>query len=324
MAYKIVDKLEYETKILKENKELIKDFLQEKKANGKRPKTIYQYGKDAEIILTLIYRHFNNKSLLDMTRKDIRSLSLIFKDMDMSNARVNRLMSTLRSALEYFVEDDELEYDNNIGKKVKGLPKQPVREIIFLEDDWIYKLKDELVERGEILIALYLMLSYISAARKNEVIQVLKQGLSEKFSTNVVIGKRAKPFKLYYNQEVQDLIKEYIKLRGEDDVPELLVHLFKTGKKKVEYGTITSWCEYMSKVLSEILGEAVKFNAHALRHSRLEALSSGKNKDNQKYDLGLLQVLANHSDPGTTKSYLQNHDEEAIAQIFGMTPEQLK
>jgi site-specific recombinase XerC len=325
MSKKIVDKIEYETKVSSENKRLVKDFLEEKKSQGKRPKTIYQYGDDMKIILTIICRHFDNKSLLQMTRKDIRSLSLLFKDMGMSNARVNRLMSCLRSALEYFVEDDDLEYDNNIGKRVKGLPKEPIREIVFLEDEWIYKLKDELIKKGEVLMALYLLMSYITSARKNEVLQILKEGLAEKFSTNTVIGKRAKKFKLYYNKDVQDLIKQYLELRGEDNIPDLFVHVFKNGmKRKVMYGTINTWCGYMSKILSGILQENVKFNAHALRHSRLEALSTGKNKDGKKFDLGILQVLAQHSDPGTTKGYLQNHDEEAIAQIFGMNPEDLK
>lgn len=324
MAYKIVDPIEYEIKISKENKLLVKDFLQEKKAQGKKPKTLYQYKKDMEIILTMIYREFDNKSLLDLTRKDIRSLSLMFQDMGMSNARVNRLMSCLRSALDYFVDDDELDYENNVGKKIKGLPKEPVREIVFLEDEWIYKLKDELIKRGDILIALFLMLGYISAARKNEILQVQKEGLTERLYTNFVIGKRGKKFKLYYDNDVQNLIKQYLELRGEDNIPELFVHLFKTGKKVVKYGTINTWCEYMSKILSEILNENIRFNAHALRHSRLENLSTGRNKNGIKVDLNDLQILANHSDPGTTKSYIQDHKEESLGRIFGINPNELQ
>jgi integrase len=168
------------------------------------------------------------------------------------------------------------------------------------------------------------MMSYITAARKNEVIQILKEGLSEKFVTNTVVGKRAKKFKLYYDQDVQDLIRKYLKERGEDDIPELFVHVYKNSKKKVEYGTINYWCLCMSKILSEILGEHVKFNPHALRHSRLENLATGKNKYSTKVDLGDLQVLANHSDPGTTKSYIQDHKEESLGRIFGVNPDELK
>jgi site-specific recombinase XerC len=324
MSKKIVDKIEYEIKVSSENKRLVKDFLEEKKSQGKRPKTIYQYGDDMRIILTIIYQHFENKSLLEMTRKDIRSLSLLFQDMGMSNARVNRLMSCLRSALEYFVDDDDLEYDNNVGKKVKGLKKEPVRDIKFLKDEWIYQLRDELIKRGEILLALWHMMSYITAARKNELLQIQKDGLRNNFCTNFVIGKRAKKFQLFYDQDCQDLINQYLDLRGEDNIPDLFVHVFKNGiKRKVQYGTINTWCAYFSKVLSSITGIQVKYNNHAYRHSRLEALATGKNKDNSKIDLSDLQVLANHSDPGTTKSYILEHKEESIGRIFKMNPEDI-
>jgi integrase/recombinase XerD len=316
---KIVDPIEFQHKVSQENKNLMKDFLVEKKSQNKAKGTLKQYENDMRIILTLIYRHFDNKGLLEMSRKDIRNLSIMFKDMGMSNARVNRLLSCFRSALEYFADDDELEYDFNQGSKVKGLPKNPVREITFLSEDQIYWLKDKLIEQGKTLIAVYLMLSYISAARKNEIHQVLKDGLVERFFTNTVVGKRGKKFKLYYNDETQDLIKKYLIERGEDDISELFVNIYANGRKElVSTSTFNNWCDYMSDLLFQHEGKRIHINPHCFRHSILQNLSSGENKRGVKVPIEKLKTLANHSDISTTASYLDERNEDDIAEIFGM------
>ncbi|MEC2571554.1 site-specific integrase, partial [Bacillus cereus] len=45
-------------------------------------------------------------------------------------------------------------------------------------------LIDELLEKEKYMLATYLTLSYYSAARKNEVYQVQKEGLTEQYYTN--------------------------------------------------------------------------------------------------------------------------------------------
>ncbi|MEB9745610.1 site-specific integrase, partial [Bacillus cereus] len=193
---RIVDQVIYEKHVSQENKNLVKDFLIEKKAQGKAASTLKQYGWDLRIILFLIHQHFENKNLTELTRKDIRNLSIIFQEMGMSNARVNGLMSALRSALEFCADDDDYEYEFNVGSRVRGLPKNPIREITFINDDQINWLIDELLEKEKYMLATYLTLSYYSAARKNEVYQVQKEGLTEQYYTNVVRGKRGKKFRL--------------------------------------------------------------------------------------------------------------------------------
>ncbi|MED2104580.1 site-specific integrase, partial [Bacillus thuringiensis] len=83
---RIVDQVIYEKHVSQENKNLVKDFLIEKKSQGKAASTLQQYSWDLRIILFLIHEHFENKKLIDLTRKDIRNLSIIFQEMGMSNA----------------------------------------------------------------------------------------------------------------------------------------------------------------------------------------------------------------------------------------------
>ncbi|MGQ7114610.1 hypothetical protein ACUOFC_53490, partial [Escherichia sp. TWPC-MK] len=86
---RIVNQAIYEKYVSQENKNLVKDFLIEKKAQGKTASTLQQYNWDLRIILFLIHEHFENKKLIDLTRKDIRNLSIIFQEMGMSNALIN-------------------------------------------------------------------------------------------------------------------------------------------------------------------------------------------------------------------------------------------
>lgn len=313
MSRKIVDEYEYENLVSRKNKVLVKDFLTEKKSQRKSPNTIKQYEYDMRILLTLILRHFENKNLTDLTRKDLRNLSIVLQERGISNARVNRQISCLRSCLEFAADDDDYEYEHNVGSRVKGLPKAPVREITFLTEEQIFWLRDQLLNRNETLKAMYLMISYISAARKNEVHQVTKHGLTERFLTNTVTGKRGKKFRLYYDNDVQRLVKQYLSERGEDAFPQLFVRVYKTGERRpLSVSTFNEWCEYFTSLLTIKEGKYIHVNPHCLRHSRLE------NLNRSGIPIEKLKTLANHTDISTTASYLAERTEEDIAEIFGM------
>ncbi|CAM4363420.1 integrase [Bacillus manliponensis] len=312
---RIVDSVIYETHVSRFNKNLVKDFLIEKKSQGKAKSTLQQYKWDLRIILYLVYQHFENKQLVDLNRKDIRNLCIIFQEMGMSNARVNGLMSALRSTLEFCADDDDYLYEFNVGSRVKGLPKNPVREITFILEEDINWLIDELVNQERYMLATYLSLSYYSAARKNEVYQVQKEALGERYYTNRVRGKRSKKFRLYYNDKVQECIKLYLNQRGKDTIPGLFVRVYKNGARRpVHKSAFNYWCEIFSKMLHAKNGQEVHVNPHCFRHSRLDNLKV------QGVPLEKLKSLANHSDISTTQSYLKERNEEDIAEIFKMDP----
>jgi len=312
---RIVDFDVFDKYVNPDNKTLAKDFLIEKRSQGKSETTISGYRSDMNIILYLIYQHFDNKVLTELTRKDIRNLSIIFQEMGMSNARVNRLMSTLRSCLEFVSDDDDYDYEFNVGSRVKGLPKVPVREITFLTHEQIEWLIDEALKKNKTIMAMYLALSYYSAKRKSEVHQVIKAGLTERYFTNKVKGKGNKQFRLYYNDRVRGIIRQYLEERGPDDIPDLFVKVFKNGEKKpVTKHAFSYWCECFTKWLSEREGRLIKINPHCFRHSRLQ------NAKEEGIPLEKLKSLANHSDVSTTEAYLADTSEDDIADIFGMDP----
>lgn len=309
-----------------ENKNIMDDFMLECRQRQRAESTIKQYKNDVKIVLVYILQHLGNKSLLECTRKDFRRLSLwSTQECGHSNARSNRLMSAVRSLLDFVEDDEDYEYDMNVAKKIKGLPKEEVREIHFLTDEQIMKLKEELVRRKEYQKATLLMLAYDSCARRNELHQVVKDGFLENNSTNIVIGKEGKKFPLVYFEGTKEVAKLYLKQRGEDDIDSLWVVGEGDSRKSAEYQTLYSWFVKMASILAEIEGKYIPFNVHSLRHSGLDNYSTGTHYMCKKlgkedgFSINELKVLAHHESIDTTNGYLQNRDNEILEGMFGIS-----
>ncbi len=315
----------------KENKRIMEDFLAEYKQRKKSKGTINGYMNDIRIILIYILKELDNKCILDLKKKDFRGLSLYFtEECNMSAARVNRLKSAVNSMLTFCEDDDDYEYEINYAKKVHGLPKSPVKDndddFFFTFDEFI-KVRDILVKQEKWQLAVLWSLGFDSAARKNELYQVKKDGLLSGNKTNVVIGKRGKKFPLVYLDDTRELIKKYLEWRGEDNIESLWVKGEGDNKEplsdsSVLYDRIVS----ISKILSDVRGEECKIFTHSMRHSRLECLSQGtdtrlldENGKPKKYSLEQVQIFAHHSNPSTTQGYLKDHSEDTINDMFGIS-----
>lgn len=311
-----------------ENKAILEDFLAEYRQQKKANSTIEAYFQDGRFILIYVLLHHKNKSILEMSKKDFRNMSIwLSEDCNMSANRVNRLKATVNSMLTYCEEDDEYNYDINYAKKVKGLPRERVKTN---DDDFFFTFKefiavrDRLVEMGDLQTAVLWSLSYDSAGRRNEIYQVKKTGLLDGNKTNVVRGKRGKTFPLVYLNDTKELIRQYLEERGDDDIESLWINGHGKNKVEVTKDALYNRILKCSKILSEIRGEEVNIFPHSIRHSRLECLSTGqderlKNPDgtNKVFDLDHVRVVAHHTDVGTTQGYLKNKDEDVINDMFG-------
>lgn len=317
-------------KVNKDNKRVIDDFLAEYKQRQKSKGTIDGYRNDLRIIMIYILKELDNRSILDLKKKDFRGLSLYFsEECEMSSARVNRLKSACNSLLTFCEDDDDYDYEINYAKKVAGLPKKPVKDdeddFFFTFDEFI-KVRDILVERGKLQNAVLWSIGFDSAGRKNELFQIQKHGLTESNKTNIVVGKRGKKFPLVYLDDTKELIKKYLDERGDDNIDSLWIKGAGDNKSEITYDVIYDRICSISKILSEIRGEQCNIFPHTLRHSRLECLAQGTDKrliDSEgklkKYSLEQVQVFAHHSDPSTTQSYLKDHSEDTINEMFGFS-----
>lgn len=312
----------------KENKRIIDDFLAEYKQRKKSKGTIDGYFNDLRIIMIYILKELDNRCVLELNKKDFRGLSLYFtEECGMSPARTNRLKSAINSLLTFCEEDDDYEYEINMAKKVKGIPRERVKDnennFFFTFDEFI-KVRDILVERGRLQDACLWSIGFDSAGRRNELFQIDKHGLLEGNKTNIVTGKRGKKFYLVYLDDTKELIRQYLEERGEDNIDSLWIKGTGENKHPITSDALYDRVCSISKILSEVRGEQCNIFPHTMRHSRLECLAQGtdtrlldKNGNPQKYPLEQVQVFAHHSDVSTTQGYLKDHSSELIDEMFG-------
>ena len=312
-----------------ENKDIVQDFLEEYQQRKMKASTIKQYENDLRIINIFVKRFCGNRNLLELGKKDFRKLSIwLSDDLKMSNARVNRVMSCCRSMLSYIEDSDEYEYDINQAQKIKGLPKEPVRideDSFFMNFDRIIKVKEKLLEMGEIQLALLHMMMFDSGARRNEIAQIKKHNLLNSNKTNIVVGKRGKIFPLVYLDDTKELIKVWLDKRGEDNIESLWIVGNGDKKREASYEIIYDWVLRIREVLSEIEGRQINIFPHSYRHSRCECLLQGEDKRildkdgiPKKFSLEQVQVYLHHSDPKTTLDYSKDHTDEIIDEMFGL------
>lgn len=311
-----------------ENKIILEDFIQEYKQKKKSPGTINGYYQDLRIVFIYILKQLNNKCILELKRKDFRGLSIYLSDnCGMSSSRVNRIKSACNSMLTFCEEDDDYDYDINYSKKVAGLQKERVRDnednFFFTFDEFI-KVRDILIERDKLQLAVMWSLAFDSGARRNEVFQVKKQGLLDGNKTNEVIGKRGKKFKLPYLDDTKELIRKYLEQRGDDDIDSLWYKEFKGVKSEIKPGALYDRILAINKVLSEVRGEDCDIFFHTIRHSRAECLTQGedlrlldKNRKPRKFSLSEVQVFLHHESAETTQGYCKNHDDDVIDDMMG-------
>lgn len=310
-------------KVNKESKLVLEDYILELKAKGRAVKTIEQYVFDIRMYLCYAHENINNKYILDMKKRDFRNFFLFMHETGKSSSRINRVQSSIRNMLEFCADDDEEyeDYQRNQMKSIKSVEKSAVREIVFLTDEQVTYLIDYLVEHDKIQKALYVSLSYDSAARRNEVIQVEKHGFLENSMTNKVTGKRGKQFNLMYMNRTRELAKEHLRQRGEDGVDSLWVSYYNGEARALTYETLYAWAVSFRSILEDKYNEDIPLNPHSFRHTSLENYDNGSHfnlKDMGKDNLTIdeLRMLANHEDISITSSYLKDKDHEVLTSLF--------
>ena len=312
-------------KVNKESKLVLEDYILELKAKGRAVTTIEQYVFDIRMYLCYICENANNKSILELKKRDFRNFFLMLQETGKSSARINRVQSSLRNLLE-FVVDDEDEYEDyyqNPMKKIKSIEKNPTREIVFLEDKEIDYLLNYLIEHNKIQKALYVSLSYDSAGRRNEIIQVEKYSFldDEKSTTNEVVGKRSKKFTLMYSNRTKEIAKKWLEERGEDDIDSLWVSYYNGEARPLRYETLYAWAISFRSILESEYDKDLPLNPHSFRHSSLENYENGthhtlKYLGEDRLDINTLRILANHNDISITQSYLKDKDSEVLNDLF--------
>lgn len=306
-----------------ETKNIINDYATELRAQKKAKGTQEQYVADLKMIAVYSLENLDNKSLLELTKRDVRGFLLWCQDdLGLSSARQGRLLSSLRTCLS-FCEDDEdvyASYTKNVADKIKAPSKQKAKEIFWLDAYVCDMLYDYFMENKMYLDATFFALAIESAGRKGELIQVRKESITQTGNaTNEVIGKRSKVFKLLYFDKTKKAAKKYLETRRDDDP-----HLFVTQRGapltiSSAYALVRSW----RPIIKQLTGQDIELNVHSLRHTSLQLYSTGEHwvcrmKKMGGIPLEKLKNISNHDDCATTATYLKSNKQAELEDMFGI------
>ena len=311
-------------KVNPENKHIIDDFILEYKARKKSEGTIKQYYNDARIVAIYCLEHLDNKSFLELTRRDFRNFMIHAQDeWHLSAARCNRELSMIHMMLAYCEDDtDEYEdYDRNASEKIKGIPKEEIRDIIFVPDEDIEALYNKLMKEERYKEATLLGILYDSGCRKHEILQVERASITDEGNaTNIVRGKRGKKFRVLYFQRTKDAFKKYEETRT-DDSPMLFINGI--GETATS-GNVYDWVKRWVKDLKEVTGNDYDgLTVHRFRHCFVNNLKNGTHYLCTTMGLGALpiekiQLLCHHGSADMTLSYAEKNDDKEIEDLFGI------
>ena len=88
------DQTVWDEKVLKENKDLTKDFVNYCKSADRSPETIKQYEFTLKGLFCYIYKEFNNKSFVNISKRDIMNMqSYWLNDIKLSSSRIRFIKS---------------------------------------------------------------------------------------------------------------------------------------------------------------------------------------------------------------------------------------
>lgn len=295
---------------------LSNEFMDYLSATGKSKETQLKYVNNLRIFFVWVLNNLKNKSIIDITKKDIMKWQNSMMVLELSSSRIRTMRSTISSLCNYIENMCDEEYPNfrNIINKVPAPKLEYIREKTYLTAEEFEIIKQELIIRQEWQKLVYFCLSYDSACRKNEAYGVMKNIDYENNKTNVVRGKGGKTFPLHFSSETKEYIKKWLEIRGEDNCDKLFITKRNNEVKEAEPYILYNWCETFSKILKTKTGKDVVIYPHFFKSNRLSHLYY-----DSKLPINVIQEYGHHNDASTTlNSYIEKREDDVINKVFNL------
>jgi integrase len=268
----------------KENKSLLKDFINYCKSIDRSEGTIINYTSDLKIFFTWNLLENNDKTFYKFNKKDlIKYQNYLLNELNLSSNRIRRLRSAVSSMSNYIenIMDDDFPDFKNIVGKISAPTKNEVREKTVLSDDQIDSLLEYLVDKKKYQAACAVALAVGSGARKSE---LLRFKVSHFVDENIIYGAlyktpekmktkgRGKAGKLLHRYVLINKFKPYFDLwmQEREQLGIQGENLFWTKNEGIwtpaKISTLNSWASTFSKILN------VDWYWHCNRHYFTTAL----------------------------------------------------
>lgn len=310
------------------NRDMVQEYLDNQAELSIKTKTAYTSG--LRIFFYWVYEHLNNKSCLDIKKKEFVKYLNWLTNRGLSDSAIKFKKSCVSSFCNYIMMMYEEEYPtfrSFVTSEMKVVKTGYVHEKVPLTPDEYLSLCEELEKREEWQKLAYLVFSYSTGCRRAEARQLLKEvvdynpkereitiidedgkeqkTISKSYLTHTIRCKGSsivgKQRKLKFGEDAMHWLKKWLEIRGEDNCPYMFVVKQKDGTtRQVGENTFNDWC---SGLFTKIVGRRV--HPHLLRESRATNLVVYEHRSAE-----VAQKLLGHNDVSTTKNhYIIQNDE---------------
>lgn len=264
--------------VLKDNKDLLKEFIEYKNNTNKADKTVYQYEQMLRIFFVWNLKSNGNKFFIDLKKREaIKFIGYLMNDLKSSSNRITMFKSVLSSFANFIENIYDEDYPNykNIYKSMDVGVKQTIREKTILSDEQITSVLDELVARKKYQAACAFSLALGSGARKSELTRFKAEYFKDEYiicdslyetPEEIKTKGRSKQGKMLKKYTIVSIFKPYFELwmneRKEKGIESEWLFVGKSKGEYVQAGvdTFNNWAELISKILGE------PFYFHSTRH----------------------------------------------------------
>ncbi len=257
--------------------------------------TIVAYEKDLNGFLAHCKNEFEIEDLATVNYAQIRSWISFLVTNGISNATINRKISSLKSFYKFLQKIGQIKTNPLAKHRALKTVKKVQVPFIYKEINAVIDVFDGDLDYTSIRNKLIVELFYSTGMRRAELIHLKSSDVDLNTASLKVIGKRNKERIIPLIPSVIETLKSYLSERKK--IPSNEDYLFLTVKGNKIYETLVYRVinGYFSKVSTK-----VKKSPHILRHSFATHLL------NQGADLNSVKELLGHSSLASTQVYTHN------------------
>jgi site-specific recombinase XerD len=317
----------------KDNVELTEEYLDN--STQLSSKSVLQYRSALKIFLSYVNLYCNNKHFTELKSLEFLKYQNWLAKQGLYDSAIKLKRTAVNNLNEHIIlfhGDEYPTFRNFITRAIKVPETGKPKEKCPLTDEEYSLLCKTLEEREQWQKLAYLKFSYISASRKNEARQLLKEVVDYaplkkvvklkdengvettheiyKYKTNFIKCKgrasdKSNTRKLSFDEDTRKVMVQWLQERGEDDCPYMFITK-KNGKaSQVGEGTFNEWVNYFKPIIGRD-----NIYPHLIRSSRATSLKdAGKSLESIKQLLG-------HKSSETTKIYIVQDDEDDEDEVF--------
>lgn len=316
------------------NRDMVEDYLSNQ--THLSDKSLKSYKSGLRVFFWWVHTNLKDKDCTEIKKKEFLRYMNWLANRGLTDSAIKfkkSSVSAFNKFIESYYEEDYPLFKNYVTSEMRPPVTGKLREKIPLTPEEIKFLCDELEKREEWCKLAYVLFSYSTGCRRAEARQLLKEVANYEPTVKIIkvldedgneVETESRSYKtheirckgrsklgkrrcLLFGQDVMNVFKKWLEVRGDDDCPYMFVIKQKDGTtRQVAEGAFDDWC---SGLFTRIMGRRIF--PHLFRSSRATNLVVFDHRN-----IETAQKLLGHESSETTKIYVVKKDEDDALEAF--------